>query len=294
MVKSLLFSFDPANFVFSVFLNSGGQTKLLVNGSTPAPGGGTLSNFFGLSLNNQDQLAFMSQSSIGITGIFLSSNGTLTPLAIDGEAAPGGGNFQPFFFDPRMKPVIDNRGDVAFASFIISTDGELFSSGVFLFKNGAVTRIVGPGDPSPDGGIFFLADAPSINSNGDVAFFGETSNFNFGAFVYSNGSITQVAVAGDFVNGEGLGFVDLPIINSNGHVAFTATLFGGTNAIFVAAPAGDNNPALSDWVESTPGVPQDPNRMKAARARNNYLLSRGLRHASGQGQAIKQINPASH
>jgi hypothetical protein len=192
-----------ANFAPGIFLNSKGQNTLLLSAATPAPGGVTFGQFFNLSLNTLDQLAFMGQSSFGATGIFFSANGELTQLATDGGAAPGGGNFQLFLGNPRSGPVIDNLGDVAFASSLTGTNGGFFGSGgVFLFKNGVVNRIVGPNDPSPDGGIFLFADAPSINSNGDVAFFAETSNFNFGAFVYSNGTFTQVAVAGDFVNNE--------------------------------------------------------------------------------------------
>jgi hypothetical protein len=274
-----------ANFAPGVFLNSKGQNTLLLND--------TLGQLFNLSLNNLDQLAFMAQSSFGATGIFFSANGGLTPLALDGGAAPGGGNFQLFLGDPRLGPVMDNNGDVAFASLLTGTNGGFFGSGgVFLFKNGVVTRIVGPNDPSPDGGIFLFADAPSINSNGDVAFFAETSNFNFGAFVYSNGIFTQVAVAGDFVNNEGLGFVDLPVLNDNGHVAFTANLFDGTNAIFVAAPEDDSDPSLTSWVESTPGVPQDPKHMKEIRDRNNLLQSRGSRHGSGQN--LQPMGPSNH
>ncbi len=287
--------FDPVSFGVGIYLNSKGQTKLLVSGATPAPGGGTLANFANLALSNQDQLAFMSSSSIGATGVFAFFNGTLTQLAANRAAAPGGGNFFLLFGFTRSGPVTDNRGDVAFASSLTGTDGGFFGSGgVFLFKNGVVTRIVGPDDPSPDGGVFLFADAPSINSNGDVAFFAETSNFNFGAFVYSNGQISQVAVAGDFVNNEGLGFVDLPIINDNGHIAFTATLFTGENAIFVAAPEDDDDPSLADWTESVPGVPQGAKRIKASRDVNNILLSRGSRHTSKPDEARKPNSQSSH
>lgn len=282
-----------ANFAPGVFLNSKGQETLLLNASTPVPGGGTIGQFFNLALNNLDQLAFMGQSTFGATGIFFSSNGALTALAADGSAAPGGGNYQLFLANPRSGPVIDNHGDVAFASSLTGTNGGFFGSGgVFLFKNGVVTRVVGPNDPSPDGGIFLFADAPTINSNGDVAFFAETSNFNFGAFVFSNGTIIQVAVAGDFVNNEGLGFVDLPILNDNGHLAFTANLFDGSNAIFVAAPEDDADPALADWTKSSPGTPQDPKHIKAIMNRNIDLLSRGSRQ--GRGQSLKPMGSSNH
>ena len=282
--------FDPNSSTSGIFLNAGGQNQLLVSASAPAPGGGTLSNFSNLALNSLDQLAFMAQPFPGPAGIFLAANGMVTPLATDGAPAPGGGNFQLFFGANRLGPVIDDRGDVAFASALTGTAGGFFGSGgVFLYKNGAVSRIVGPNDPSPDGGVFLFADSPSINSSGDVAFFAETSAFGFGAFVYSSGKITQVAVAGDIVNNIGFGFVDQPVINNNRHVAFTATLFTGQNAVFAAAPQGDNNPALSDWVISTHGMPPAPARMKETRTKNDLLQSkRGKPHSGANVKVLDE------
>jgi len=297
--------FAPATQTAGVFLNSGGQTRLLLDAATPLPGGGAISsNIANLSLNSLDQIAFMAQPSSGPVGIFAAAKGVITPLAIDGAPAPGGGNFQLFFgpsfdFFLRLGPVIDDHGDVAFGSLLASVPvgGVLGTGGIFLYKDGVVSRIAGPDDPSPDGGVFLLADSPSINSSGDVAFFGETSAFGFGAFVYSKGKITQVAIAGDFVNGIGLAFVDLPVINDNGHVGFTASLLEGNNvfnpnffipalfgnsAIFLAAPKGDKSADTSDWAESAPGAPPSLERMKAIRAQNDKALSRRLRKASGQ------------
>lgn len=281
-------AFDPNTFASGIFLNSAGQNELLASASTPAPGG-TLGQFSNLALNGLDQLAFMAQPSSGPAGIFLADNGLITSLAADGAAAPGGGNFQLFLGFPRFGPVIDDRGDVAFASFLTGTAGGFFGSGgIFLYQNGSLSRIVGPNDPSPDGGVFLYADSPSINSLGEVAFFGETSAFGFGAFVYSHGIITQVAVAGDFVSGIGLSFVDLPVISNNGHVAFTATLFSGQNAVFAAAPQADTNPALSNWVVSTHGTPPPPQRMKQARANNDLLQSKRSKPHSGAN--VRVIN----
>jgi hypothetical protein len=264
--------FAPATQTAGVFLNSGGQTSLLLDAATPLPDGSVISsNIPNLSLNSLDQIAFMAQPSSGPIGIFVAANGAITPLAIDGAPAPGGGNFQLFFgpsFDPlRGGPVINDHGDVAFGSRLTSVPvGGVFGfGGIFLYKDGVVSRIAGPDDPSPDGGVFLFADSPSINSSGDVAFFGDTSVFSVGAFVYSKGKITQVAIAGDFVNGIRLSFVDLPVINDNGHVGFTANLFDpnigfmaglfGKTGIFLAAPTGDKSADTSDWVESAPGAP---------------------------------------
>jgi len=283
--------FDPSSATSGIFLNSAGQSQLLLNASTPAPGGGTFNNVSNLALNSLNQVAFEAQPFPGPTGIFGVANGAVTPLATDGAPAPGGGNFQLFFLDSRHAPVIDDRGDVAFASFLTGTSGGFFGSGgVFLYKNGAVSRIVGPNDPSPDGGVFLYADSPSINSSGDVAFFAETSAFNFGAFVYSGGTITQVAVAGDFVNNIGFGFVDLPIINNNRHVAFTATLFNGQNAVFAAVPPYDAASLSSgDWITPTHKTPPPPQHMKQARVNNDLLRSKWGKPHSGAN--VKVINP---
>ncbi|PYP91854.1 MAG: hypothetical protein DMG65_06005 [Candidatus Angelobacter sp. Gp1-AA117] len=301
--------FAPATQTAGVFLSSGGQTRLLLDAATPLPGGGTISgNIANLSLNSLDQIAFMAQPSSGPVGTFVAANGAITPLAIDGAPAPGGGNFNLFFgpnFDPlRGGPVINDHGDVAFGSRLSSVPvgGILGFGGIFLYKDGVVSRIAGPDDPSPDGGVFVFADSPSINSSGDVAFFGETSAFSFGAFVYSKGKITQVAIAGDFVNGSRLSFVDLPVINDNGHVGFTASILDGNhhidgnllsslflhNAIFVAAPADDNRADTSDGVRSAPGAPPAPELVKAIRAQNDKALSR--RHRDPSKQNVKS-NP---
>ncbi|MGZ4859275.1 MAG: DUF7453 family protein [Candidatus Angelobacter sp.] len=302
--------FAPATQTAGVFLNSGGQTRLLLDAATPLPGGGAISgNIPNLSLNSLDQIAFMAQPSSGPVGIFVAANGAITPLAIDGTPAPGGGNFRLFFgpsFDLlRGGPVIDDHGDVAFGSRLTSVPvgGILGFGGIFLYKDGVVSRIAGPNDPSPDGGVFLFADSPSINSSGDVAFFGETSAFSFGAFVYSKGKITQVAIAGDFVNGIRLSFVDLPVINDNGHVGFTASVFDGNdhidanhqflpslflhNLIFLAAPTGDKSAETSDWAESAPGAPPAPERMKAIRAQNDKALARRAHKASVQNMKTK-------
>lgn len=288
--ETAFLGFDRSSSTSGIFLNSAGQNQLLLNASTPTPVGGTFNNVSNLALNSLNQVAFEAEPFPGPTGIFVAANGVVTTLAIDGAPAPRGGNFQLFFFDSRHAPVIDDRGDVAFASSLTGTPGGFFGSGgVFLYENGAVSRIVGPNDPSPDGGVFLYADSPSMNSSGDVAFFAETSAFNFGAFVYSGGTITQVAVAGDVVNNTGFGFVDLPIINDSRHVAFTATLFNGQNAVFAAAPPYDASLASGDWITPTHGTPPPAQRMKEARANNDLLRSKWGKPHSGAN--VRVINP---
>lgn len=233
-----------------IFLTSNGQTNLLLSASTAAPGGGTLSYMQGLSLNNQGQLAFFAQPTApSQNGLFLFSNGTLTPLALNGSPAPGGGNFSLPFSSSRFGPVIDDNGDVAFTAQIGSSSG----SGIFLNSNGTLLRIAGPGDPTPDGGTLVFADSPSINGSGQVAFFGITTNSE-SLFMYGNGHISKVVSGGDILGKQTLGGVDQPQLNDNGDVAFTAALTDGTTAVFLARAKTAHTAAevSSDLVASHP------------------------------------------
>lgn len=233
--------FAPGPGTRGVFLNSSRQTQLLLSAATQLPSGASLSEITNLALNNQDALAFVATPAFPNSSFFLFANGQLTALANNGDPAPGGGNFQTIFPDASSGPMINNRGDVVFASSLTGTPGGFFgSSGVYLFSNGSLSRIVGPNDPSPDGGIFLDASFPSVKGNGDIAFFAETSNFNFGVFLFHAGQITPVVLAGDVVNGQPIGFATQPVLNNNGDIAFTATLFDGSNAIFVASGTARN------------------------------------------------------
>jgi hypothetical protein len=214
-----------------IFLTSNGQTNLLLSASTAAPGGGTLNYMQGISLNNQDQLAFFAQPTApSKNGLFLFSNGTLASIALDGSPAPGGGSFSLPFLSSRFGPFINDNGDVAFAAQIGSSGG---GSGIFRYSNGILTRIVGPGDSDAEGGTFYFADSPSINASGQVAFFGITTNGET-LFVFSNGQISRVVSSGDVLAKQTLGSVDQPQLNENGDLAFTATLSDGTTAVFLA------------------------------------------------------------
>src|SRR5581483_592208 len=137
--------FNPATFQRGLYLNSNGQVSLLVDAATPLSGG-TLNDIENPALNSQDQAAFLSAFSFpNPNAIYLATAGQLTPLARDGDPAPGGGNFSIPFANPQFGPVINDRGDVAFATWLTGTTGGIFGSGgVFVSSTGGLTRIVGP------------------------------------------------------------------------------------------------------------------------------------------------------
>jgi hypothetical protein len=278
--------FVPATQTRGVFLNSNGQTQLLLDGATMLPDGTSLNNITNLALNNDESLAFMAAPVFPNTSIFLFSGGQLVTLATNGSPAPGGGNFRIVFGLPAAGPFINNRGDVVFATQLSGLPpGSFGSSGIFLFSNGTLTRIVGPNDPSPDGGVFRVANSPSLNVNGDIAFFAETSLFTFGVFVFHDGQITEVVRAGDVISGERLSIPQRPELGNNGHVAFTVSV-GGRNAIFVAANDGN-----AEGQEATPGDPVSPDEVQWELEKMELLqMPQPYDHP---GQNVRTINPSN-
>jgi hypothetical protein len=106
--------------------------------------------------------------------------------------------------------------------------------------------VVSPGDPAPGGATFDLAEEPSINDDGDVAFVGHLAeepcvplgpqtdeincagNFSLYLKRGATGTIQSIAHQGDAVPGGGTyRRAGDPVINSRGQVAFTGDLIPG-------------------------------------------------------------------
>jgi hypothetical protein len=258
-----------ASFNSGIYLSANGQLSLAIDGNTPLPGGeGPFGTISLNAINDLDQIAFLAQSFPSPNGMYVLANGQFATIARDGDVAPGGGTFSLGFPDPRFGPAISNNGDVAFAADL-STGGR----GVFLFSNGTLTRIAGPGDPSPDGSTFFFVDAPTINATGQVAFSGETLN-GFGVFLYSNGKVATVAKPGDRIPPRNsLTFADLPQVNDGGEVAFGAGLATGEVAVFIARPKTDQDPEDVEIVSgpADSSTPHSRALLKAKHPRNFVL-----------------------
>lgn len=254
-----------------LYLASNGQVTLAVDGATELPDGTGIFGTISLNgLNDNGDIAFLAQSFPVPNGMYLLSNGQFTTLARDSAPAPGGGSFSLQFPDPRYGPVVSNNGSVAFAA-----DLSIGGRGIFLFSQGTLRRIVGPGDPSPDGSIFFTADAPTINSAGQIAFSAETGK-GFGVFLYSAGTLAKISVPGDQLPGHVIvEFADLPQINDLGHVGFAADLSNGVTAVFVARPIGEGDQDSSEMIAQS-GTPDaaTPRSLAQARARHPENFTR--------------------
>jgi hypothetical protein len=129
------------------------------------------------------------------------------------------------------------HGQIAFSANL-STGGEA----VYLYSQGSLIRVAGPGDPAPDGSTFLNASFATINAAGEVAFQAETSAGDFGVFLYNNGTITAVAHVGTLISGHNtLVAAFLSSINSSRQISFTAALADNTSAVVIASPTTEQS-----------------------------------------------------
>ncbi len=247
-----------------VFLWSEGSVRPIAQFGDAAPGGGTFSAFFELSLQAAGEaVSFSGFTSLGQEDLFLSSRGALRLLARGGDPAPGGGTFLSFFY-----PAINIHEQVVFYSDL-SPSG----SGIFLAQqDGTIIVVARTGDPAPAGGRFDFSNAlsppiqhlaiaghrgsiprqslddggatfsyfgiprASINDRGEVAFHAGTTIFGRGGiFVFFEGQIVRRIRE----RGPDFTYVDSPSLNAAGQIAFvgytsTPTVIG----VFLASADG--------------------------------------------------------
>jgi hypothetical protein len=251
------FAFDLEPFAFPVEVNAGlyrysqgesGPTAVVVPG-TPAPGGGTFPGVgFGPHINARGDIAFSGvvptdlgpgeEIGLGIGLFEADPNGHVRAVARPGDVAPGGETF-----DWAAYPWSNRQGDIVFMGHTIEQgpspppEVDIFcpSAGIYrsLAGTGEIERIVRPGDPSPDGGVFEFTFFPRINDHN--LFFAAWTSANpgmFGVFAESGGVVDALVSPGDPLPGGGHfvslapgSTVDSPIaINDRGDVEFLATL----------------------------------------------------------------------
>jgi len=231
-----------------IFLAGGGSVQKIVRAGDPAPQGGAFSSFDAPSLNAGGQLAFVGMVDTGTTGLYFFSQGQITRLAAVGDPAPGGGAFTSL-----ASPSLNSAGDVSFTGglSLIHPSCCFEPSGVFLYSGGNFSRIVLPGDSSPELSTFSSGLTPSLNGSGEVAFTGRLSGSVGGIYLSSGGQIRRIAGQGDAVMRDPKFWQAFsPLINNVGQVMFGASMFPGTGGIFSDAlrdviRAGDPLPDLS-------------------------------------------------
>ncbi len=220
-----------------IFLVDGTNVTTFAHYGQPAPdGNGSFSSFFtqvALNTNSQAFEAFNMSGTLGggndDTGMFQVISGAVVQLAREGQITAQGDKFKTF----ETIPIRLNRlGQTAFTA-VQTTNGTT----VYRSTGANLTRIAYSREPMPGGnGQLFDMDAPTLNNNGQVAFYastlGSTNGGNDGYFVSDGNTLSVLALLNEISpDGNGV-FINListtPPLNDNGQTAFTATLTGTT------------------------------------------------------------------
>ena len=258
----------PGHVVFGAYSTSTSGLYLSSNGTVSSlPGGIAVQVADNPSINDSDQVAFFSEPWPQPYGIYLVSNGRATPIALDGDAAPGGDNFSLPYPDASFGPILNNRGDIVFSPFLVGG-----GQGTYLYSNGTIIRIAGPGDATPDGDVFADTYYAWINDAGTIVFAADTYSGDYGVYEYAGGSLITVAHGGTVVPGFGplLDAWSTPSINASGQIAFSADMPDGTTMSFLATPQEN---AMTKKLASSPSAkPRAMNRQLPAYLRADQKL----------------------
>lgn len=235
---------SPEAFSGGIFLFSAGRLTPVVLAGQMAPGTtGRFSKFIELTLNDSGAIAFSgfftTDDRTEKGGIFLAERGTVRPVVLPGESAPGtaGGRFSSGF--PQSFVVMNNVGAIAFSARL---GGGNVTQGIFLFAGNELTPVALSGQEAPlTGGksfhSFSFASA-SLNDHNELSFTASLTGdpeeapgfFIQSLFLYSAGRIEPIAIFARQAPGvEGGTFLSLlaPSINNSGSIAFYARLEGG-------------------------------------------------------------------
>jgi len=131
-----------------IYLDKGSNAGFIARAGDSAPGTtGAFSGFGHPVLNNNGAAAFVGTltGTDGVTpapgaGIWSNAGGTLTQIASEGSAAPGGGTFSSF-----VQFVLPDVGGVVFLANLSGLPATQ-SQGLWAVWNGELTRVVGTGD----------------------------------------------------------------------------------------------------------------------------------------------------
>jgi hypothetical protein len=193
---------------------------------------GSADRVTGLSLNNNWEIAFTTQSSL-----YLYSQDCVTPVVIRGQAVPGGGAFQSF-----SGVAINNFGQIAFYAHS--------AGGLFLYSNGIITPIVREGESGPgvagsrfDRFEFRLDDAGEVLFAGDQVFNANAMGVTyrrFGIYLFARGAICPVAIIGQPVASQDVVLSSLSTfdMSRSGKIAVSASSSGQPFQTYVGSSDG--------------------------------------------------------
>jgi hypothetical protein len=224
---------------FAIFRGDGGELTPVFVANQSAPGGATYEDFGNPVINKLGQVAASASLTNGTSsfGLFVGDGSNTLAIALEGQAAPKGGNYARGFFLPLR---INDNGDVAFFAGLTGGARGLFRG------NGANTTAVaisGTSAPGTTGRFDSFRDFQILN-DGRIAVIatltvgvgGVNTSNNMGIWIGTSDEDLQLVVrTGDVIDGRVL--TRLPqfeqgkqfAINENG-VVWVGT-FGTTKAV---------------------------------------------------------------
>lgn len=213
-----------------IYLADAGGVSVVVNLSTPVPGGGSFLSLGVTPSISGSSVAFLASTIPSFDqAIYLATGGVLNSIASLATAIPGGtGAFTQF-----LDPVLSGQ-ELAFLGF-----GDNGQQGIYAWVNGALRVIADlqtqvPGGSNPFAS--FLNGSVSVSPEG-LVFVGTDTGGNFGAYFsdFTTGLLTKVIASGDQLDGHVLG---LPLLGYQAldgrEVAFNALFNDFTSGLYVA------------------------------------------------------------
>lgn len=225
-----------------VFLAQNGKIAAIALSGSAAPEvvGGTLADFEAPTLAENGDVAFLASVRHGREtqeAIYVYRGKELKRAIGSGDAAPGGGTFSSF-----GNPVINNRGEVAFAALV--EQGPILG-GIFVSIGKELRLLLSAGAAAPTGGVFTrFSERLDFNDAGTIALNSVIrQNTSAGAITVIENEVPRVlANVGDAAPGGGTfsAFAAWPALSGSGMVAFIAAIDGGPNpmGLFLADSAG--------------------------------------------------------
>ncbi len=221
----------------------------------PSIGGGPaqFTQLFLPTINDAGYIAFAAETNagggsgaLGAAGVWSNSpSGTLRPVALAGQTAPGTelefsiffGNLSPSF---DTSAVINNDGDI---SFVATLQGSA-ASGIWVERDGVVEKVAIEGEDAPGTESTFNAITSDalIDDAGNAAFVANLNDGRDGLWKESSaGMLELVAVQGQDAPGTSLEFLNILdfAVNAPGQVAFKAQLSDiSSDGIFATDTSG--------------------------------------------------------
>jgi hypothetical protein len=168
---------SPLGAYNTLFRWQAGTLSWWLDPSAPSPFGGRFQDILGLDLDRHGRLAVLgtglTASGVPIRALFVERADRLVSVLRDGDELEG----RPITLLGELSFGLSVRSDGGdgLATFLVPRpgDGQAEPWIVLASASGALLRLAAPGDPAPGGGLFRLAAARGIASDGQLLLAGE-------------------------------------------------------------------------------------------------------------------------